>query len=77
MSRIQASVRKAVGVLMRSYARGTAAEEVTDLLTDTIHYCNATRGVSFERCLQAARAQAQKEIREAADSTPLSEIGKE
>jgi hypothetical protein len=47
------------------------AETITDHLVDLIHYCNATRGVSFERCLQAARAQSQKEIREVTDATPL------
>jgi hypothetical protein len=48
-----------------------AAETVTDHLVDLMHYCDATRGVSWARCVEAARRQYQKEVREAADATPL------
>lgn len=47
------------------------AETITDHLVDLMHYCDATRGVSWARCLEAARRQYQKEVREAADATPL------
>lgn len=47
------------------------AESVTVMLVDLMHFCDHTRGVSWARCIEAAQKQHQKEVREAADATPL------
>lgn len=33
----------------------TEAESVTSVLVDLMHYCDVTRGVSWARCVEAAR----------------------
>jgi len=71
MSHIDKAADYIANVIGESYGTELGAVEVTDMLVDLIHFCGRTRGVSFERCLLAARAQAQKEVREAADATPL------
>lgn len=50
-----------------------APEVVTGALVDLMHFCDHTQGVSWARCLAAAQVQHQKEVREAADATPLPE----
>ena len=50
---------------------GTDAQRLTSLLVDVLHYCDNTPGVSWQRCLAAASAQHQKEVREDAISKPI------
>ncbi len=44
----------------------SAAESVTVMLVDLMHFADATRGVSWGRCIEAAGRQHAKERREAA-----------
>lgn len=55
------SAEYAAHMLASFYPAQPHAEQVTDALIDLMHYCDATRGVSWQRCLQAAIAQHQKE----------------
>lgn len=67
---IEAAVWNARGAV-NDYLGATPAIRLTNLLVDLMHFADATPGVSWMRCIEAARRQHSKEVRQAADERPL------
>ena len=73
MTRISDSVADVGRLFEDGFEVEGDALHVTSLLVDLHHYADATPGVSWQRCIEAASKQYAKEKREAADETALPE----
>lgn len=67
---IEAAVRNGREVT-HQYLGDTPAIRLTNLMVDLMHFADATHGVSWTRCIEAARRQHLKEVGQAADERPL------
>lgn len=71
MTRVEESVADVKRLFAQVFDDEPPVVCVTLLLIDLMHFCDHTRGVSWTRCVEAARRQLAKEIQEDVDARPL------